>query len=290
MGATLGPSVGSLLLKQTNSILSIFYLTMCINTLFVCYVYFFLPESNDFTITSNKKHNDEQQQSFLQRINVFSALSILSKASSTHANRYALPLIAAIQFCLYIVALPPTFLYAMYRFHWSAYEGGFYTSMVSFTRLLTTTLVLPLISKLFHLYTSKRQEHNGDSSDAASLCKYETLEEIVAESSGAPIGTGDFFNEEIQIEDDARSEQDIKSAIVLDSWLIRTGLSFETFCFIAIGLSTTAAKFTLASVVHSLSFIASPSVRSLLTTLVDPSDVGRLLGAMAVLESVASKD
>lgn len=265
IGATLGPSVGSMLLKETNSILSIFYVTLIINLLFLLYVFLILPESNNATTYEQKP------QSFLQRINVFSALGILVKTASPYTNRYALLIVAAIQFLLNLVALPPSLLYAMLKFNWTAYEGGFYISLVGFARLLTTMIVLPFISRLFSPPEKKE-------TDTSSLCQ--------EPSSSSPCAC---YDDQKQEEGETRSESDIKRAIVFDSWLIRTGLSFETACFLATALVTTSFGFTMASVIHALSFLSTPSVRSLLTTLVNPSDVGKLLGAMAVLEAVASK-
>jgi hypothetical protein len=309
IGATLGPSIGSMLLKETNSILSIFYVTLVINIVFLLYVFFILPESN-----SGKHTTEEKPQSFLQRINVFSALGILVKTASPYTNRYALLIVAAIQFLLNLVALPPSLLYAMLKFHWTAYEGGFYVSLVGFARLLTTMIVLPLIHKLFTknpiieeavivTVPSTEKEHDDDTSSlcqqetsTSSLCQQETSASSLYQqepSTSCACFEEDLHKQEtrnsIRTQADTRSEQDIKSAIVFDSWLIRTGLSFETACFIATALVATSFGFTMASVIHALSFLSTPSVRSLLTTLVDPSDVGRLLGAMAVLEAVASK-
>lgn len=292
IGATLGPSIGSMLLRETNSILSIFYVTLIINIIFLLYVFFILPESN-----KNKKHNEntEQEQTFLQRINVFSALGILVKTASPYTNRYALLIVAAIQFLLNLVALPPSLLYAMLKFNWTAYEGGFYISLVGFARLLTTMIVLPLIHKIFSKKPNAVQvnveKEEEDESDTSSLCQ-QTLQ-VPSTSASCACFDDDLQKQETQssvrTQVDTRSEQDIKYAIVFDSWLIRTGLSFETACFIATALVVTSFGFTMASVIHALSFLSTPSVRSLLTTLVDPSDVGKLLGAMAVLEAVASK-
>lgn len=284
IGATLGPSIGSLLLKQTNSILSIFYVTLIINILFLLYVFFILPESNH-----SKKYikTEQESQSFLQRINVFSALSILVKTASPYTNRYALLIVASIQFLLNLVALPPSLLYAMLKFKWTAYEGGLYVSLVGFARFLTTMIVLPLVSKLFSRRPAEEVSTEKDD-DASSMCQ---TEEPSTSASCA------CFDEDLQKHEtltsvktlvDTRSENDIKYAIVFDSWLIRTGLTFETACFIATALVVTSFGFTMASVIHALSFLSTPSVRSLLTTLVDPSDVGKLLGAMAILEAVAS--
>lgn len=278
LGATIGPTVGSLILKQTQSVLSIFYMVLTVNLLFIVYIYFILPESN---LASHQKTEDEQQQqptSFLERINIFSALSVLSKTSSS--NRFALPLMAAIQFCLTLVAIPPSMLYAMLKFHWTAYEGGIYTSIVSFTRLITTLMLLPMITKLFHRrYSHQKEEDDKEEALTAMENNIETLENMI----GVPPSTS--TNEEPHQVKEEKKE----SAILLDTWLIRVGLTFETCGYIAIALASTSSGFLIASVAHSVSLLSAPSVRSLLTLLVGPSEIGQLLGAMSVVESVASK-
>jgi hypothetical protein len=55
------------------------------------------------------------------------------------------------------------------------------------------------------------------------------------------------------------------------------------------GVAFDSKQFTAAGLVQSIGILAQPSIRSMLTTLVDPTEVGELLGAVAVVESFASK-
>lgn len=284
MGATLGPFASSILLKQTGTILSIFYMVLALTILFELYVVFFLPESNDFR---NFKPVDQESkdQNFLQRINVFSALSVLFRSSTNHANRYALPLIAGAQFCLYFVALPPILLYAMLKFQWTAYEGGLFVSLASFTKLLVLVGFLPLLSKLFH---KNRASLNTKEEEDVLAKKKSLLQE--AEPPASPSSSSSASNQPaIEIEEEQLSEAEIRHTVVFDAWMIRIGASVETIAFILFGLSASSSQFSLTLALQSFATLSNPSMKSLATTLVKPSEIGEVLGAMAVVESCASK-
>ncbi|EPB90823.1 hypothetical protein HMPREF1544_02403 [Mucor circinelloides 1006PhL] len=259
-GSSIGPTVGSYLLNKTNSINSIFYMVFAIQMFLGLYIWLIVPESND---TSNyESPTGKEDKTFLQRINLFSALQVFYRGSSEHASRYALALVAGIQFLLFIVALPPVLLYTMLRFGWTAYEGGLFVSLCSFSRVIVMLALLPLLAKLFHKNRSSSPPQNqpatkpAPSSSSASTVSIET-----------------------------RSSEEIRHAILFDAWMIRTGLSVETVCFILFGLVNTSTGFSMTGAVHSLAMLAGPSLRSLSTSLVAPSEIGELLGAMAVLEA-----
>lgn len=279
MGATLGPFASSILLIKTGTILSIFYMVLVLAILFELYVIFFLPESNDFR-HFKPVDQESKEQSFLQRINVFSALKVLFRSSTTHANRYALPLIAGAQFCLYFVALPPILLYAMLKFRWSAYEGGLFVSLASFTKLLVLVGLLPLLSKYFHKNraTSNTKEEDVLAKKKSLLQEAEPPASPSSSSSNQPA---------IEIEEEHLSEADIRHTVVFDAWMIRIGAAVETIAFVLFGLSANSSQFSLTLALQSIATLSNPSMKSLTTTLVKPSEVGEVLGAMAVIESCA---
>ncbi|KAI9471937.1 MAG: major facilitator superfamily domain-containing protein [Benjaminiella poitrasii] len=301
LGATLGPSAASFLMKETDSITIIFSIVLAIHILFLMYTWLFLPESNRNIMSQASTTNvNKESQTILQRLNIFSALSILYKASSKRANRFALPIIACIQFLLNIISLPPSILYAMLEFGWTAYEGGIYLSLVSFTRLLNMLVVLPLLSKLFSYKTGSSTETvpsaSTSTSDEQQESIYNRLKEFKStsshdflyicdnESTSSSLHNVDS-EENTNVEDEERSEEAIKQSIIFDTSLIRVGLIVETICLVVNGLVTTSFGFMVAGACQSFALLASPSLRSIMTTLVPHSEVGRLLGAMAILES-----
>jgi MFS-type transporter involved in bile tolerance (Atg22 family) len=112
---------------------------------FLLYAIFILPESNPFV----GQHSTKKRKTIKESLNIFSALHIIVRTRPTHANRYALYQMTAIMFLITIIMMPPTLLYAMLKFGWTAYEGGFYMSMSSFVRLIALMVLLPILTRLF---------------------------------------------------------------------------------------------------------------------------------------------
>ena len=77
------------------------------------------------------------------------------------------------------------------------------------------------------------------------------------------------------------------SDLKLDTWVIRLGFIVNSVTYIGYGLATQSWMFFLASALHATSIIASPSLKTLLTSMVEPSEFGAALGAIQVLESIA---
>lgn len=80
-----------------------------------------------------------------------------------------------------------------------------------------------------------------------------------------------------------------KKSVSFDIWMVRTGIGMDAICLALSGLATNLTLFVLAGMLQSLSMLAQPSIRGLLTNLVEPNKVGELLGAMAILDSIGSK-
>ncbi|KAI8971530.1 major facilitator superfamily domain-containing protein [Mycotypha africana] len=331
IGATVGPTVASSLMKRTNSIASVFYLVLTLNIFFELYVMLILPESKSAEarrksteLAEEKKKKASTYDSILQRINIFSALGMLTRAPSSpvaskYTHPYIMPIIAVIQFVIYMVALPPSLLYAMLQFGWTAYEGGLYISLAAFMRTLIMMLLLPFLSKLFHRNASSSIASGklqgcakgegivgggatttdvippeiplAEEQQQSITCRMEASTSQPTYATTLNDDNDSHHKEEDKDEDDIktdkRSEEDIKRTILFDAWMIRSGLTAETICYIVFGLVTTSAGFMATGALQSLSLLATPSIRSLTTTLVHPSEVGEMLGAMAVLEACA---
>ncbi|KAI8351164.1 major facilitator superfamily domain-containing protein [Blakeslea trispora] len=278
LGASVGPPLSSYILKETGSITNIFLMVLVVSLLFELYVFFILPESHDF----EKFKVPQKNASFLQRINVFSALKILFHTSSEHANKHALALIAGVQFMLTLVMMPPTLLYAMLVFGWTAYEGGLYISLAAFTRLLVMVFVLPLVSKLFH---KNRASANKEGSRKTSVASASSSSTVFSDKRGER-GKGDTQKEQLD-DDKPHTDEDIKHSIRFDVWMVRIGMSIEALGLIGIGSATSSAGIVAAGSLQGFALLGAPSLKSLLTTLVKPSQIGELMGAIAVLESIA---
>lgn len=223
-----------------------------------------MPESLDDQAMKLARWNASQQPklNLWQKVNLFSALSIIFKAEPRHITRYAVPILACIQFLLSILTRPPILLYAMLEFHWTAFEGGLLISVVSLVRFIIIVVILPRLLRFLQNRWQLQSQSQHQQQQQQST------------------------NED---DDEEEDESKIHHRILFDAWMIRTGLAVETVCFVFAALATTARGFTWALVLQSVSVLAQPSVRSLYTTLVDPSEIGALFGAQAVLESIASK-
>ncbi|KAK3846996.1 MAG: major facilitator superfamily domain-containing protein [Linnemannia gamsii] len=73
----------------------------------------------------------------------------------------------------------------------------------------------------------------------------------------------------------------------LDTWIIRLGFIINSTTYIGYGIATEGWMFTIWSSLHALSIIAAPSVKSLITSQVEPSQFGAVLGAVQVLDSMS---
>ncbi|KAI8336632.1 major facilitator superfamily domain-containing protein [Chlamydoabsidia padenii] len=248
-GIVIGPTVASILILETGTVVSVFYLVMVLFIGFYIYTTLFMPESLNEQSMKVARRNAAQQPKlkFWQKLNLLSSLSILIKAEPRHISRYAVPLLASIQFLLMVVSRPPYLLYAMLEFKWTAYEGGLLISVMSLMRFIVIIVLLPRL--LLSLRDRWQNTTNGMEND----------------------------------------EHKIHRRILFDTWMIRTGLAVETICFVLAALATTGRGFAWALILQSVAVLSQPSVRSLFTTLVDPSEIGTLFGAQAILDSIASK-
>ncbi|CAO3590498.1 unnamed protein product [Absidia cylindrospora] len=245
-----GPMVASFLILKTGTVTYVFYMVLAIYVGFYFYVTYYMPESltQQAMETAQQKATQVHKRSFWQKINLFSALSVVVKANPANISRHAVPILAAIQFIMATLAQPPILLYAMLQFKWTAYEGGLLASIMALTRFVIIIWVLP---RLLRTMQARWQQQ------ALSL------------------DDGDENGKEYR-------------RVLFDITMIRSGLGIDALCIFLSALTTSGPAFTLSLVFQSTSVVAHPSLRSLYTTLVDPSEVGALCGAQAVLDSIAT--
>ncbi|RCI05363.1 hypothetical protein CU098_013446, partial [Rhizopus stolonifer] len=209
IGSAIGPFVSTFFVDLVN----------------VIYTTFLIPESFDLS-----RFQDQRRApvSFWQKLNVFSALGIIIRNQSASMAPYALVWIALADFLLALVRRPPTLIYAMLKFKWTAYEGSLYYTCASLMKLLIMIGVLPFLSSLF------------------------------------------------------------KKGRTFDIWMMRIGIGIDAVCLALSGIATNVKVFTIAGMLQSFSMLAQPSIRGLITTMVNRNQVGELLGAIAILDSIAS--
>jgi hypothetical protein len=246
LGSTLGPICASFLIKATGKIESIFYASLLIYFILYLYFCFFLPESVDFstreeastsqdtstTTTTTTKIEDEREsdKTLYEKLNVLNSLKIFKQAQISTLLPYAGVMLAVIQLLIQTSSLPPFILYGMLRFGWTSYEGGIYLSVTSVAKLMSSSLILPLITKIFNT-----------------------------------------------------------SNVRFDIWMIRIGIISDIFRCMFSGLAVNTTQFTIAGSLEAISLFSQPSMRTLLISMVKPSQVGELMGALAIIDGLASK-
>ncbi|KAI9300065.1 major facilitator superfamily domain-containing protein [Cunninghamella echinulata] len=255
-GVTLGPTLSSLLIAKTGTLVSVFYFLFVLYILFFLYAMFILPESLDEEVMVKARYDyaNKPRTTFLQKINVFSALEVLIYTKPKQITKYALPMLAVVQCICQALSQPPNFLYAMLTFHWTAYEGGFFLSVSSGMRVVGVMVILPFLTSRFQKYTQKQQQDDREENEEQG--------------------------------EQEKEEEKTYYRILFNIWMARIGLSIEATGFILLALATTSLQFASAGIFQSLAIIALPSLTSLYTTLVDPSQVGALLGSQALLDSI----
>ncbi|CAG8461675.1 2457_t:CDS:2 [Rhizophagus irregularis] len=69
-------------------------------------------------------------------------------------------------------------------------------------------------------------------------------------------------------------------------WILRFALFIDVLAYAGYGLATSSSMFVVASVIASLGSVSGSVIKSLQTNLVAPSQIGQLLGALCVLDSI----
>ncbi|KAF9205339.1 hypothetical protein BGZ49_004167 [Haplosporangium sp. Z 27] len=85
----------------------------------------------------------------------------------------------------------------------------------------------------------------------------------------------------------SKSKDEKQGTFKLDAWVVRVGFAISSSTYIGYGLSTKAWHFYIWSALHAVGIISAPSLKALLTNLVEPSQFGAALGAIQILDSIA---
>ncbi|CAB5371525.1 unnamed protein product [Rhizophagus irregularis] len=91
-------------------------------------------------------------------------------------------------------------------------------------------------------------------------------------------------NDSNECKDD--DDEQMKKELIFEVWVIRIIFLIDTFAHIMYGFATTGSVFTGATVIAALGIITTPAIKSLQTNLIPPSQIGRLLGAISVIDSI----
>ncbi|KAI1317553.1 hypothetical protein EDD11_008247 [Mortierella claussenii] len=85
-----------------------------------------------------------------------------------------------------------------------------------------------------------------------------------------------------------RTREQTFSDMKFGTWMVRLGFVINSVTYIGYGLAQEGWMFYLATALHAACIISMPSLKSLLTNLVEPSQFGAVLGALQVVDSIAA--
>ncbi|KAI8374082.1 major facilitator superfamily domain-containing protein [Choanephora cucurbitarum] len=266
ISSALGASLASCIISSTGSINYVLWMAFAICLAFLLYVIFAMPESRVF----EKSKQPIQQTSLMDQLNIFSSLRIFLSNSNKDVYPYALLFAAIDDFLFAFIAFPPVLLYVMYKFGWTAYEGGIFNGLTNFVRFITTSLIVPYLSQQFHAMYASRDDRNAvavpESSKAVPAINSDTIEII-----------------------DDENEAITKRSLMFDAYMIRASFAFESLSFFIFATTNSGAGIMVAGFIRGLSSMGVAGSCSFMSKLVDSSQIGELTSALSIIESIASK-
>ncbi|OXV12048.1 hypothetical protein Egran_00191 [Elaphomyces granulatus] len=256
-GIALGPLLAGVIIKQTHTVLNVFYAGVGCLLFFFLTVLFLIPDSvsKERRQVAHEKHrskrlNKEGSTGWfsihnLNPVNLLTPLTILFQkdigtgAASTKVRNNII-LLAAIDTAVFGVAMGTMQVivyYAEYMYGWGNYESSIFVSFANSSRVVTLLVVLPIVTRLV------RGPQNGHQPNAGSD--------------------------------------------MLDIVIIRLSLVFDVIGYIGFATSQTGTGMMLSGVIAAIGGMGSPTVQSSLTKHVSPEHSGQILGAIGLLHALA---
>lgn len=242
------------IIKESGSILPIFYIAFAFHLVFIISFLFIIPESLSKARqrAARERHRSEAVSSdwkrTMQSLNILEPLKILypTGPGSSAALRRNLVLLSAIDSIVFAVAMGTVtviVIYVNYEFGWSSVETSFFTSFVNSSRVLCLLIILPLVNYFFRQRSRRQSLHDPDLHRGADL---------------------------------------------IDLNVIRFAVFFDTLGYLGYTLSRSGALFTLSGMLASAGGIGSPTLQSVLTKHIPADRTGQVLGANGLLHALVS--
>ncbi|KLO13488.1 MFS general substrate transporter [Schizopora paradoxa] len=310
IGMAFGPTLGSVLIRSTHQVITVFYFATATHIAYSLLVWFVIPESlSPRVMAANKekrrRENEEAQTNassdsrtlvvlkrafaFLSPLTVFAPETIRLAGSTKTRRDWNLTLLAAaFGFSgLVFSSYQYKFQYAAMTFGWTSEELGYWLSLVGATRAFYLTAILPVIIKLFNrpkpaiqLPTSPSEPLNNDPSSALPPDSSEREHPHHAPSQHRVAPHTPSF----------------------DLGLARASLALEVVCYAAIPLAMYPLTFTALSMLVSFGGGFNPAVQALALELftrrlnggegggaAGEGANGRLFGALSVVQAMCSQ-
>ncbi|KAF9209627.1 hypothetical protein BGZ49_002783 [Haplosporangium sp. Z 27] len=350
LGLSIGPYLGGVIARATNTILTIVYIDFTITVACLLFITFVVPESlpskqsiqiRQIYDKIAKKDSSENQERVAWHSHASRSLGFF-KPNGRNTNLILLAAISFLQMLSYRGTLSVIILYTNRMFKWTEYEDGIMFSLISFVRLVTVLVILPILVYFYQEAFKKKQNKSKttmatasnndeigvqaifnpndlsavhsvqslgeavrdltldhDDDEHSRLARQFSINSIASLSSNRtavtrPSQSTNVNKNGVDTTDTntmgaaTRSKEQTFSDMKFDTWMVRLGLAINAITYVGYGLAREGRVFYLATALHALSIISSPSLKSLLTGLVEPSQFGAVLGAIQVVDSIGA--
>lgn len=261
-GLALGQFLGGEIVKLTGSLVSIFYICLVAHSIFIILVGFVIPESlsKKKQLAAQEKHRKEKLEqrqrptswiSSVREKNPFAALSVLWPRERGTSTRLRLNLVALATCDMIIMggamaAGQVIILYAQYTFNWQTPESSRFIAAVSMVRVVALMGMFPIINYFFRTRPAAKKRR-------------ETGVTPQDKNGGADH---------------------------VDMWILRFALLSDILGYVGYTLARTAGLFVGSAMATAFGGLGSATSQSVVTKHVPHDRVGRVLGAIGMLQAL----
>ncbi|KAF2400597.1 MFS general substrate transporter [Trichodelitschia bisporula] len=248
-GIAIGPALAGKIIKETGSIVFMFYIALGCHVFYIVYLILIVPESLSMRLQHAGRARHEEAKATMsesadwitqiRRVNIFAPLKILypTTPGTNKALRRNLVLLAAIDAIIFGVASgagPIIIIYSNFKFAWTTWEQSIFMTVANTCRVACLMLVLPALTWIF------RRGERG------------------------PMSGTDTF----------------------ELGILRVAIAFDVLGYAMFAAADQSAVFMAAGALASFGGMGSPTLQGALTKHVRAGEIGQLLGAMGLLHSV----
>lgn len=299
-GAGFGPYIGGSIVRATGTIMTVLYIDIVLVTLSLVLGVVVLPESLPSKQTRVIRELYESylspgQQPVQEHVpfhtQIVHSLRFF-KPNGRNTNTILLAIISFLGMLTYRGTLSVVVLYTNQMFNWTEYEDGILFSLAYLVRLLSMMAVLPALAAVYKWSFAKKQRKAlakagklPDQANSSTNISTSIMADHSLVSESAPGTSSSSAAEAVTT---GRTRAEVFSDIKFDTWMVRLGYFISSVTFLSYGLVREGWAFYVVFSLHSLATVASPAIKALLTMMVEPSQFGAILGALQVVDSIAS--
>jgi MFS family permease len=261
-GLALGQFLGGEIVKFTGSLISIFYVCIVAHFTFIVFVGFVIPDSlsKKKQLAARERHRKEEEErkarprswfSSVRERNPFAALSVLWPTEQGTSTRLRLNLVALATCDMIIMGSAMAvgqvvILYTEFIFDWHTPEASRFIAAVSMVRVIVLMGIFPFINYFFRIRPAAKRRRESGIT-------------LADKNSGADH---------------------------LDIWILRTALISDIAGYVGYVFSRSPAPFIASAMVTAFGGLGSATSQSVITKHVPQDRVGRVLGAVGMLQAL----